>query len=121
MVHNNTSAFYAGLFEERSLFCYPPFYNVIYIFLNHRDENRVSTAAHELGNRLRSLLGNRVLGPDRPAVAKVKTMNIRKIVLKLEKTIDMGKVRRCLRSEIGRLESDTRYNSLKVYCDVDPL
>ena len=121
VVHNNTSAFYAGLFEERSLFCYPPFYNVIYIFLNHRDENRVSTAAHELGNRLRSLLGNRVLGPDRPAVAKVKTMNIRKIVLKLEKTIDMGKVRRCLRSEIGRLESDTRYNSLKVYCDVDPL
>ena len=121
VVHNNTSAFYAGLFEERSLFCYPPFYNVIYIFLNHRDENRVSTAAHELGNRLRSLLGNRVLGPDRPAVAKVKTMNIRKIVVKLEKTIDMGKVRRCLRSEIGRLESDTRYNSLKVYCDVDPL
>lgn len=121
VVHNDTSAFYAGLFEERSLFCYPPFYNVIYIFLNHRDENRVSTAAHELGNRLRSLLGNRVLGPDRPAVAKVKTMNIRKIVLKLEKTIDMSRVRRCLRSEIGRLESDTRYNSLKVYCDVDPL
>ncbi|WP_288318267.1 replication restart helicase PriA [Xylanibacter caecicola] len=121
VVHNDTSAFYAGLFEERSLFYYPPFYNVIYIFLNHRDENRVSTAAHELGNRLRSLLGNRVLGPDRPAVAKVKTMNIRKIVLKLEKTIDMSRVRRCLRSEIGRLESDTRYNSLKVYCDVDPL
>ncbi len=121
VVRNDTSAFYAGLFEERSLFRYPPFYNIIYILLNHRDENRVSTAAHELGNRLRALLGARVLGPDRPAVAKVKTMNIRKIVLKLEKTIDMGRVRRCLRTEMSRLENDSRYPSLRIYCDVDPL
>lgn len=121
VVRNDIKAFYADLFEERSLFHYPPFYNLIYIYLSHRDENRVSTAAHELGNRLRGLLGDRILGPDRPAVAKVKTMNIRKIVLKLEKSIDMEKVRLCLHSEISRLENDSRYPSLRIYCDVDPL
>lgn len=121
VVRNNITAFYNDLLEERSMFHYPPYFNIIYIFMQHRDESRVETAAHELGSRLRALLGTRVLGPDKPAVAKVKTMNIRKIVLKLEKGMDMDRLRRCLHDEISRIEADTRYNSLRVYCDVDPL
>ena len=38
----------------------------------------------ELGQTLRGWFGERILGPDKPAVARVKTMNIRKIVIKLE-------------------------------------
>lgn len=121
VVRNDTAAFYADLFEERRLFRYPPFSSIICVFLCHRDEGRVSTAAHELGGRLRNILGNRVLGPDKPAVAKVKTMNIRKIVLKLERGIDLKRVRQCLRAEMARIEADARYGALRVYCDVDPL
>lgn len=121
VVRNDTAAFYADLFEERRLFSYPPFSNIIYVYLSHRDEGRVSTAAYELGGRLRQVFGNRVLGPDKPAVAKVKTLNIRKIVLKLERGIDMKRVRQCLRAEMARVEADARYGAIRVYCDVDPL
>ena len=37
-----------------------------------------------MGTRLRHWFGGRVLGPDKPAVAKVKSQNIRKLVIKLE-------------------------------------
>jgi len=51
----------------------------------------------------------------------VRSMSIRKIVLKLENTIDLGRVRSCLREAERQLLQDKRYASLQVYYDVDPL
>lgn len=63
----------------------------------------------------------RVLGPDKPAVAKVKTLNIRKIVIKLENGIDMKRVREYLRMAQSGMMEDKRYAALQVYYDVDPV
>ena len=80
----------------------------------------MNTAAIELGSRLRQWFGTRVLGPDKPAVAKVKTLNIRKIVLKLEVGLDMKTVRQYIRTGQQQLLADKRYAALQVYNDVDP-
>ena len=42
--------------------------------------------------------------PDKPAVARVKTMNIRKIVIKLENGIDQQKVREYLKFAQQQME-----------------
>ena len=81
----------------------------------------VNTASLEFGARLRQWFGGRVLGPDKPAVAKVKTLCIRKMVLKLENGIDMPKVRQYLTLAQQQLLQDKRYSSLQIYYDVDPL
>ena len=81
----------------------------------------VNTASIELGSRLRQWFSGRVLGPDKPAVAKVKSQNIRKLVLKLENGIDMKKVREYLLMAQSQMMADKRYNSLQIYYDVDPL
>lgn len=120
VVRNDCDGFYAGLLEERRAFRYPPFFRLIYVFLKHRHDSVVNTAGLEMGSRLRQLFGDRVLGPDKPAVAKIKTMNIRKIVVKLENGIDMHKVRECLRTVQAQMLSDKRYSSLMIYFDVDP-
>jgi primosomal protein N' (replication factor Y) len=73
-----------------------------------------------MGSRLRQWFGGRVLGPDKPSVSKVKSQNIRKLVLKLELGIDMQKVREYLLREQALLLSDKRYSSLQIYYDVDP-
>ena len=75
----------------------------------------------EMGQMLRGWFGERVLGPDKPAVARVKTMNIRKIVIKLENTIDYRKVREYLTYTQERMMKDTRYGALQIYFDVDPM
>lgn len=120
VVDNNWRAFYAQMLAERRQFHYPPFYRLIYVFLKHKSDDRVNTAAVELGSRLRQWLGSRVLGPDKPAVSRVRTFFIRKIMLKLEPGIDMQKVRQCLRYAQQQLEADKRYSSLQIYYDVDP-
>ena len=121
VVHNDYPTFFKELLDERREFHYPPFYHLVYVYLKHRDENIVNTAGVELGSRLRDIFGARVLGPDKPAVARVKTLSIRKIVLKLENVIDYPRVRQYLRGALDAMMKDKRYGALQVYYDVDPL
>ena len=120
VVANDYTALYRSQTEERRDFHYPPFFHLIYIYLKHRNDHTVETAAIETGSRLRQWFGNRVLGPDRPAVAKVKSMNIRKLMLKLENGIDGKRVREYLLLAQKQLLADKRYASLQIYYDVDP-
>lgn len=121
VVGNNYRSFYQDQMEERTAFRYPPAYRLIYIYLKHKQNSVADTAGTELGRQLRQWFGDRILGPDKPSVAKVKTMNIRKIVLKLERSIDMAKVRDYLTLARRQLMADKRYASLQVYFDVDPV
>ncbi len=121
VVHNDYDGLYRDLIAERQTFRYPPYYRLIYVFLRHRQDATVQTAATELGSRLRQWFGARVLGPDKPSVAKVKSQNIRKLVLKLEQGIDMKRVREYLLQAQQQMLADKRYASLQVFYDVDPL
>ena len=121
VVRGDYIALYKDLIAERQAFRYPPYHHLIYVFLKHRQETTVHTAAIELGSRLRQWFGGRVLGPDKPSVAKVKQQNIRKLVLKLELGIDMKRVREYLLMAQSQLLADKRYSSLQIYYDVDPL
>ena len=121
VVRNDYLALYKDLIAERQAFHYPPYYHLVYVYLKHRYDDVVNTASIELGSRLRQWFSGRVLGPDKPAVAKVKSQNIRKLELKLENGIDMKKVREYLLMAQSQMMADKRYNSLQIYYDVDPL
>jgi len=121
VVRNDYAALYKDLIAERQAFHYPPYYHLVYVYLKHRYDDVVNTASIELGSRLRQWFPGRVLGPDKPAVAKVKSQNIRKLVLKLENGIDMKKVREYLLMAQSQMLTDKRYSSLQIYYDVDPL
>ncbi len=118
---NDIDTFYANLLEERQAFRYPPFYHLIYAYLQHGKDDVVQSAAAYMGNLLRSWFGSRVLGPDKPAVARVKTQHIRKLVLKLELGIDLPKVRQYLRVAQKQMEAEKRFSTVHLYFDVDPL
>ena len=120
VVRNDYDAFYQDMTEERMAFHYPPYYRLIYVYLKHSKDDVVNTAGLEMGARLRQWFGNRVLGPDKPSVSRVKTLSIRKIVLKLEVGIDMPRVRQYLALAQQQMMQDKRYASLQVYYDVDP-
>ncbi len=121
VVHHDYAALYEGLIEERRTFRYPPFYHLVYVYLKHAHDDVVDSAALLFSSLLRQWFGDRILGPDKPAVARVKALCIRKIVVKLEVGIDLKKVRTYLRLAHQQTMQDKRYASLQVYFDVDPL
>ena len=121
IVGNDYSAFFRSVLDERHQFRYPPYCRLVYVFLKHRSDSLVATASQEMGSLLRQWFGTRVLGPDRPSVAKVKSLSIRKIMLKFEPSLKMSEVRRYLALSRQQMLQDRRYSSLQIYFDIDPL
>ena len=120
VVRGDYPSLYRDLLAERQVFRYPPFVRLVYVYLRHRSETTVHAASLDLGARLRQLFSGRVLGPDKPSVAKVSGQHIRKLVVKLEPGLDMPRVRQTLQQLRQELLSDKRYTTLQVYYDVDP-
>lgn len=121
IVDNDYAAFFRSIMAERRQFRYPPYCRLVYVYLKHRSDNLVDSASHELASQLRQWFGTRVLGPDRPAVAKVKSLSIRKLLLKIEPGLNLADVRKYLTLAQQHLLQDKRYSSLQIYFDVDPL
>ena len=116
---------YEGLYNdqlaERLQFHYPPFYHLIYIYIKHTRNDLVDIAAAQLANWLTQWFGDRVQGPTKPDVGKVKTLNIRMIMLKMENGMEMGKVRQYLIHARNSMLADKRFATLTLYFDVDPV
>lgn len=120
IVSNDGATFFREQLEERLLFRYPPYCHLVYVYLKHRDDTVVESAAVAMGNMLRGWFGDRVLGPDKPSVARVKTLHIRKIVMKLETGIDLAKARLYLRKGRDGIMQMRGFKAVQIYFDVDP-
>lgn len=121
VVRNDYAAFYRSLIAERQQFHYPPYYRLVYVYLKHRQDAVVEAAGLKMGRLLRQWFSGRVLGPDKPGISKVKSLSIRKIVLKFELSLSMAEVRRYLALAQQQMLQEKRYASLQIYYDVDPL
>jgi len=106
---------------ERHMFHYPPFRRLIYVYLRHKDDRLLDHLADEMAQRLRAVFGDRVLGPDRPPIARIQSLYIRKIMLKVEQQASIEKVRRNLIAIQQQMLALPVAKNLNIYYDVDPL
>lgn len=119
VVRADYKAMFTEQMEERRMFNYPPLCRLVYVYMKHRDENVLEHMAEELAKILRMVFGHRVLGPDMPAVARVQTMYIRKVCLKIELEANMAEVRKRLRELQAYLLAKQEYKSAVMYYDVE--
>lgn len=120
VMNNDYEQLYYDQLAERQMFRYPPYYRLIYVYLKHRKEDIVDLAADSMAAQLRSGLGDRVLGPDKPPVARIQSLFIKKMIVKVEQNGSMAKVRGYLLAVQHAIMEDERFRSLLVYYDVDP-
>ncbi len=123
IISHDYRGFYENQIEERRAFFYPPFTRLIYIYIKHRDPRDLDELASLYAGRLRQLFGNRVFGPEEPVVARVQTFFIRKIMLKIEVSASMKRVKEILRATLEEMHA-SRVRAVKsaiVYYDVDPM
>ncbi|MBP1675757.1 MAG: primosomal protein [Bacteroidetes bacterium] len=116
---------YAAMFQlqsaERQQFKYPPYYRLIQITLRHRDVNILKQASYEMGRQLRSVFGERILGPIDPSVSRIQNFFIKQIILKIENEASPSKAKELLNQITDNILADSRYKALKVGLDVDPM
>jgi len=108
--------------KERHEFHYPPFYRLIAIQLRHKDPKVVHEAAAEFGKMLRRSLGDRVLGPVLPNIARIRGYYAEDILLKLEKSAPLLKDSKGLiRYSTEILTGKSGFGQVQVVVDVDPM
>ncbi len=120
VMHNDYEGLYNDQLAERMLFRYPPYFRLVSIYLKHRYDDRLDRMAHEVAARLRRVFGERVLGPDAPPVARIQSLYIRKIIIKIEVAASLPKVREQLLHIRQQLLTDEQFRSLTLYFDMDP-
>lgn len=120
----------AGRFEsfamrelrERAEFHYPPYYRLIHVLLQHKDEKTVIAAAEQYGQLLRKILGARILGPVAPPIPRIRGYFGRQIMLKMEKDAPLlVKTKQLLRDSVEVLNGQSGFGQIRVHIDVDPV
>ncbi len=121
VINNDYKGMYAKELDERQAFKYPPFYRLIYVYMKHKDEKLLNELATTYANYLRRIFGNRVLGPDNPPVARVQSLFIRKVMLKIEVDAPISRAKEILHQSRIDMLRDPRFKSLIFFYDVDPI
>lgn len=121
VIANDYTGMYNAQLQERKLFRYPPFYRLIYIYMKHRDQRTLDDVSKVYADRLRTIFGDRILGPDNPPVARIQSLYIRKIVLKVELSASVVQAKEILLASRKEMMGDERFKSLIFYYDVDPI
>lgn len=121
VIDNDFKRMVSDQLAERQMFHYPPYYRLIYVYLKNRNEQLLEIMAQAMGTKLRAVFGNRILGPDKPPVARIQTLFIRKIMLKIEYNAPMSRIRELLLRVQKEMQESDHFKSLIVYYDVDPM
>lgn len=118
---NNISRFINRELVERKRFKYPPFFRLIYIHLKHKRPELVRDAAEIMAKELRKELGNRVLGPTEPGIARIRGLYQRIITIKMEKeTAKIKRIKEIILEKKNLMRSSDGYKAIRVNIDVDP-
>jgi len=93
---------------------------MIRITLKHKNRADLNSFADILGNDLKAMFGNRVLGPEYPLISQIQSWYIKTLLIKIEKEKSLTKAREMIRAGLDRLEKEKGAGGLRIGVDVDP-
>jgi primosomal protein N' (replication factor Y) len=119
VLQQNYEGMYAMQMEERELFRYPPLFRLIAVTLKHRKEEVLRDFANEYAALLRAKLGDRVIGPDKPAIGKMQNVYLKKILLKIENSASLPALREILEQAQVQIYGNPAFRYGIIQMDVD--
>ncbi|QEE49944.1 primosomal protein N' [Flavobacterium alkalisoli] len=117
---NDYPAMYKEQVYERYNFKYPPFYRLIRLTLRQRDYEKLKDGALWVYNVLSQNLNMPVLGPEEPAISRIRNEYIRTIMIKLPQGNSLGGTKKAIRKILDSFDAVPQYKSIKITVNVDP-
>jgi len=114
---------YIGMYKEqlydRHIFKYPPYYRLIKITLKHRDFDKLKEGAMWLYQVMSQHLDLPVLGPEEPAISRIRNEYIRTILIKIPTDKPLGSTKKTIQKILNSFEAVPQYRPIKVAANVD--
>ncbi len=114
---------YEGMYKEqlyeRQIYKYPPFFRLIKLTLKHRDFDKLKEGSMWLFQVLQQNLPIPVLGPEEPAISRVRNEYIRTIMVKIPNNASLQDTKKTIRKVLNSFSVVSQYTTIKVTVNVD--
>jgi primosomal protein N' (replication factor Y) (superfamily II helicase) len=121
VISGDYPSFYSREMQERQSFHYPPYLRLIRITLKHRQPKRVNEGAKLYEKALKSRLGEWVMGPAMPYVARVRGYYLLDFLIKIPRHAQKLKyTKQCVQAATNELHAASGLSGVRVSVDVDP-
>jgi primosomal protein N' (replication factor Y) len=119
VTHNDYKGMFKEQLYERQIFKYPPFFKLIKITLRHKEYEKVKESSLWLYQVLSQHLNMPVLGPEEPAVSKIRNEYIRTIVIKIPDAVSLQGTKKTIQKVLNSFDVISQYRSVKLVVNVD--
>ncbi len=121
VTRNDYEGMYVQQIAERRQFNYPPFTRLVMISTLHPYQDLLAEAATTLAGRLQQAFPKKVLGPEYPVVARIRNQYIKNILVKLDRSHRLAKEKHHLQQVVTAFQKETRWKTVRVIFNVDPV
>jgi primosomal protein N' (replication factor Y) len=119
VLNNDYLGMYKEQIYERQNFKYPPFYKLIKLTLKHKDYDKLKEGSMWLYNVLSQNLPMPILGPEEPAISRIRNEYIRTILIKIPKEKNLSLTKKTIHKIMNSFEAISFYRAIKVTINVD--
>jgi primosomal protein N' (replication factor Y) len=121
VVNSDYISFYKREIKEREIFRYPPFVRQIAISIKHRQSDISRDAADLLVTELKPKLGNKILGPSVPTIARIRNQYIHMVYIKIERDAKLlTEIKNALKTFQNGIVKRKSLSTVRISIDVDP-
>lgn len=114
---------YLGMYKEqlydRQIYKYPPYFRIIKLTLKNKDYDKLKEGAMWLYQVLSQNLDMPVLGPEEPAINRIRNEYIRTILIKIPQNLPLGGTKKTIHKMLNSFEAVAQYRAIKVTINVD--
>lgn len=119
VTHDDYLSMYKEQLYERKNFNYPPYVRLIKLTVKDRDHHKLENGALWLYQVLKQNVAVSILGPEEPAISKIRNEYIRTILIKIPQNVSLLTVKQSIQKVLNSFETIAQYKSIKVVVNVD--
>lgn len=114
---------YLGMYNEqlydRKIYKYPPYFRIIKLTLKHRDFDKLKEGSIWLYQVMSQNLNMPVLGPEEPAISRIRNEYIRTILIKIPQNTPIAGTKKTIQKILNSFEAVAQYRAIKIIINVD--
>lgn len=119
VTNNDYDGMYNEQLYERRIFKYPPFYRLIRLTLKNRDYEKLKNGSMWLYQVLQQNLSIPVLGPEEPAISRIRNEYIRTIIIKIPTESQQIEIKKTIQKILNSFDIISQFKAIKIAVNVD--
>ena len=121
VINNDYNGMFKSQLTERNEYKYPPHVRLIKLTIKDKSYDKVNIACEWLDRMMRRSYKGDILGPVYPEISRVRNKYQKQFIIKLQNMDSINQFRSILNKTLISFDSISKYRSVRVVVDVDPL